>query len=379
MAWIEGFGGKMPVMHRIVVDAMGGDHAPDEIVQGAAEASLALTSAEIILVGDAAAIGRLLPKLRHDGARVRVHHAPQYIEMDEKPAEALAAKPEASIAVAADLVARGEGDALVSAGNTGASVLACARRWTLLEGVRRSALAAVFPTELRRGEKDDPFSLILDVGATVDVTAEDLVGFAVMGSAYAKLVSSNRRPRVALLSNGTDAGKGPKEIVAAHAALVETTELNFIGNIEGLDIPRGVADVVVTSGFVGNVVLKMLEGVSETVVRLARYAHKERLAWRLGLIALSSAIDQLKSITDWQQYGGAPLLGFTHPFIKAHGRSNARAIGNAIKVAHKALSGNLCGNIARTMAELDDRQKKTTASGSMKPVTDSGAMKPVAD
>lgn len=379
MAWIEGFGGKMPVMHRIVVDAMGGDHAPDEIVQGAAEASLALTSAEIILVGDAAAIGRLLPKLRHDGARVRVHHAPQYIEMDEKPAEALAAKPEASIAVAADLVARGEGDALVSAGNTGASVLACARRWTLLEGVRRSALAAVFPTELRRGEKDDPFSLILDVGATVDVTAEDLVGFAVMGSAYAKLVSSNRRPRVALLSNGTEAGKGPKEIVAAHAALVETTELNFIGNIEGLDIPRGVADVVVTSGFVGNVVLKMLEGVSETVVRLARYAHKERLAWRLGLIALSSAIDQLKSITDWQQYGGAPLLGFTHPFIKAHGRSNARAIGNAIKVAHKALSGNLCGNIARTMAELDDRQKKTTASGSMKPVTDSGAMKPVAD
>ena len=349
-------------MHRIVVDAMGGDHAPDAIVQGAAEASLALSGAEIILVGDAAVLGRLLPKMRHDGARVRVHHASQYVEMDEKPAEALAAKPEASIVVAADLVARGEGDALVSAGNTGASVLACARRWTLLEGVRRSALAAVFPTELRRGEKDDPFSLILDVGATVDVTAEDLVGFAVMGSAYAKLVSSNRRPRVALLSNGTEASKGPKEIVAAHAALVETTELNFIGNIEGLDIPRGVADVVVTSGFVGNVVLKMLEGVSETVVRLARYAHKERLAWRLGLMALSSAIDQLKSITDWQQYGGAPLLGFTHPFIKAHGRSNARAITNAIKVAHKALAGNLCGNIARTMAELDERTQRSITS-----------------
>lgn len=345
-------------MNRIVVDAMGGDHAPDEIVQGAAEASLALSSAEIILVGDAAVLGRLLPKLRHDGSRVRVHHAPQYVEMDEKPAEALAAKPEASIVVAADLVARGDGDALVSAGNTGASVLACARRWKLLEGVRRAALAAVYPTELRRGEKDDPFSLILDVGATVDVTGEDLVGFAVMGSAYAKLVSSNRRPRVALLSNGTEPGKGPSAIVAAHAALVETTELNFIGNIEGLDIPRGVADVVVTSGFVGNVVLKMLEGVSETVVRLARYAHKERLAWRLGLLALSSAIDQLKSVTDWQQYGGAPLLGFTHPFIKAHGRSNARAVTNAIKVAHKALSGNLCGNIARTMAELDERQQR---------------------
>ena len=121
-------------VQRIVVDAMGGDHAPDEIVQGAAEASLALPSAEIILVGDAAVLGRLLPRMRHDGARVRVHHAPQYVEMDEKPAEALAAKPESSIAVAVDLVARGEGDAVVSAGNTGASVLACARRWQLLAG-----------------------------------------------------------------------------------------------------------------------------------------------------------------------------------------------------------------------------------------------------
>src|SRR5512138_2393295 len=345
-------------MHRIVVDAMGGDHAPDEVVRGAAEASLALNSAEIILVGDAAVLGRLLPRMRHDGARVRVHHAPTFVEMDEKPAEALAAKPEASIAVAADLVARGEGDALVSAGNTGASVLACARRWTLLEGVRRAALAAVYPTELRRGEKDDPFSLILDVGATIDATADDLVGFAVMGSAYAKLVSQNRRPRVALLSNGTEAGKGPPAVVAANAALVETTELNFIGNIEGTDIPRGAADVVVTSGFVGNVVLKMLEGVSETVMDLARYAYKERLLWRLGLTMLSGGINRLKTLTDWEQYGGAPLLGFDRLLIKAHGRSNAHAVTNAIKVAHKALAGNLCGNIARTMAELDERASR---------------------
>ena len=341
-------------MHRIVVDAMGGDHAPDEIVQGAAEASIALPDAEIILVGDGAILNRILPQLRHDGSRVRVHHAATFVEMDEKPADALATKPDASIAVAVDLVARGEGDAVVSAGNTGASVLACARSWKLLDGISRAALAAVYPTELRRGEKDDPFSLILDVGATVEVTAEDLVGFAVMGSAYAKLVSKNRRPRVALLSNGTEPTKGPPEIVAAHAALIGT-ELNFVGNIEGVDIPRGVADVVVTGGFTGNVVLKMLEGVSETVVRLARYAHKERLAWRLGLLALSSAIDQLKDLTDWQQYGGAPLLGFVHPFIKAHGRSNARAVTNAIKVAHKALAGQLSANIARAMAEIAER------------------------
>src|SRR5579883_2425759 len=142
-------------MHRIVVDALGGDHAPDEIVLGAAEASLALTGAEIILVGDAGVLGRLLPRMRHDGARVRVHHAATHVEMDERPAEALAAKPDASIAVAVDLVARGEGDAVVSAGNTGASVLACTRAWPLLANVSKAALAAVYPTELRRGERDD--------------------------------------------------------------------------------------------------------------------------------------------------------------------------------------------------------------------------------
>jgi len=340
---------------------MGGDRAPEDIVAGAAEASLSI-GAEIILVGDAAIIGRILPRMRHDGANVRVHHAGSRVEMDEKPAEALAAKPDASIAVGADLVARGEGDALVSAGNTGASVLACARRWKLLAGVRRSALAAVYPTELRRGDKDDPFSLILDVGATIDATAEDLVTFAVMGSAYAKLISQNRRPRVALLSNGAEAGKGPQAVVRAHELLLQTTELNFIGNVEGLDIPRGVADVVVCSGFVGNVVLKMLEGLTETMVRLARYAHKEKLTWRLGLIALNSAIDQLKNLYDWEQYGGAPLLGFEHLFIKAHGRSSPRAITNAIKVANKALTGNLCGNIARTMAELDDRRARAAST-----------------
>ena len=340
---------------------MGGDLAPEAIVEGAAQASLSLPNAEIVLVGDAVRIGAILPKLRHDGARVRVHHAASRIEMDEKPSEALKAKPDASITVAVDLVAQGQGDALVSAGNTGASVMACARRWQLLPGVSRAGLASVYPTELRRGEKNDPFSLILDVGATVDCTAEDLVGFAIMGAAYAKVVSKNQRPRVALLSNGTEANKGPESVVRAHAILAKHKELNFIGNIEGLDIPRGVADVVVTSGFVGNVVLKMLEGVSETVVRLARYAHKEKLAWRIGLLALSSAIDQLKNVTDWQQYGGAPLLGFEHPFIKAHGRSSAHAISNAIKVASKSLTGNLCGNIARTMGELEEQARRADA------------------
>jgi glycerol-3-phosphate acyltransferase PlsX len=339
-------------MQRIVVDAMGGDRAPGEIVRGAAAASLALEEAEIILVGDAAAIGKILPKVSHDGARIRVHHAAAVIAMDDKPAEALAAKPDASITVAAQLVARGEGDALVSAGNTGASVLSCARHWRLLPGVRRAALASVYPTELRRGQHDDPFSLLLDVGATVDATAEDLVTFAVMGAAYSRIISRNPRPRVALLSNGTEAGKGPASVVAAHQLLLEATGLNFVGNIEGLDIPRGVADVVVCSGYVGNVVIKMLEGVAETVTRMARYAYKERILWRAALALLTSGIDRLKLVTDWEEYGGAPLLGFEHLLVKAHGRSGQRAVTNAIRVAAKAERGRLCEKIATGLAEF---------------------------
>ncbi len=319
----------------VAVDAMGGDYAPAAVVRAAAQLSLEAARVQIVLVGDARTIGDVLRSVRHDPERITLHHADDFVRMDEKPTDALT-RSGVSIAVAAKLVADGRADALVSAGNTGASVLACAQHWRRLEGVRRAALASVYPTEIRRGEKDDPFSLILDVGATLDCTADDLVTFAIMGSAYAERISKNPRPRVALLSNGAEAGKGPPEIVEAHRMLSTIEGLHFVGNVEGIDIPRGTADVVVCSGFVGNVVLKMLEGVSETVVRLAGYAYKEKLLWRAGLMMLAGGFKRLKELTDWQQYGGAPVLGFDHIFIKAHGRSSEHALGNAIKVAAKA-------------------------------------------
>jgi glycerol-3-phosphate acyltransferase PlsX len=324
-------------MITIAVDGMGGDHAPDEIVRGVAEVSLAQQDLQLLLVGDEDRLTALLSQHRHAAERIAIQHAPDSIGMDEKPSEAVAAKPLASICVAAERVAAGEADALVSAGNTGAAVVACAKHFRRIPGVSRAALAAVYPTERRRGQKDDPFSLMLDVGATIDVTADDLVAFAYMGSAYSAAISRHGSPRVALLSNGTEAGKGPPEIVRAYGLLRKAPGLNFIGNIEGVDIPRGTADVVVCPGFVGNIVLKMLEGVSETVVGLARYASKQRLTWKLGLALLSGGIRQLKAVTDWQEYGGAPILGFDKPFIKAHGRSRARAVANAIKVAGKSV------------------------------------------
>jgi glycerol-3-phosphate acyltransferase PlsX len=342
----------------VAVDAMGGDHAPDEIVKGVAEVSLESRGIQVVLVGEVPRLTRLLSAVRHDPERISLQHADAFVRMDEKPKEALDGKPGSSIAVAARLVADGEADALVSAGNTGAAVLACSRAWKRIPGVRRAALAAVYPTELRRGEKDDPFSLLLDVGASNLVDAEDLVVFALLGSAYAARVSKNPRPRVALLSNGVEEMKGPPEIVEAHRLLKELPSINFVGNIEGVDIPRGTADVVITSGFVGNVVLKMLEGVSETVVALARYAYKEKLVWRAGLMMLSGGIRRLKSLTDWEQYGGAPLLGFDRLFIKAHGRSGARAIANAVKVAAKASQSGITQDVEQSLAVFAEQRRR---------------------
>lgn len=334
----------------IAFDVMGSDHGPVEVVRGAAQLSLEAPHVHASLVGDRAVIDAALAEVKHHAERISVVHAGQFVEMSEKPGEALGQKPDASILVAAKLVAEGEADALVSAGNTGAGVLACARSFKLIPGVRRAALAAVYPTQRPHGDKKDPFALILDVGATVEAEAEDLVAFAVMGAAYARVISKNPNPTVALLSNGTEALKGPPRVVQAHARLAALPGIKFLGNVEGVDIPKGTADVIVTDGFVGNVCLKMLEGVHETVVQLAQYAYKEKLRWRAGLAMLSSAIDKLKDVTDWEQYGGAPILGFDRVFIKAHGRSKARAITNAGKVAAKAVAAELARSIGEGLA-----------------------------
>jgi glycerol-3-phosphate acyltransferase PlsX len=248
--------------------------------------------------------------------------------------------------MAARLVGQeGAADALVSAGNTGAVVLSCSKAFTRIEGVKRTALAAVVPTKRNRGPHSDPFSLILDVGATIRVSADDLVNFASMGSAYASIISQNKNPKVALLSNGSESNKGTPEIIEAHQKLNDLSNINFIGNVEGVDLPKGIADVVVCDGFTGNVVLKMLEGVSEAVMDLAKYAYRRRLTWKLAFLLLSSGINRVKKITDWQQYGGAPILGFDQLCIKAHGRSSPRAIRNAIRVAEKCVNQDLAGRI----------------------------------
>ncbi|MGE0785002.1 MAG: phosphate acyltransferase PlsX [Sandaracinaceae bacterium] len=320
-------------MVTVALDAMGSDLGPKATVAGAAAASLREDAPHVVLVGDEGVLRRLLTVHEHDRDRVRIAHASSFIAQDDKPKEGLDEKADCSILRAAQLVRSGEADVLVSAGNTGAVTLACARTFGRLPNVGRCALGAVYPTERRRGEKDDPFSLILDAGLTLEVDASDLVAFGVMGAAYSSRISRNPTPRVALLSNGSEPSKGPAAVVEAHKILSQVEHVNFIGNIEGMDIPKGTADVVVTSGFTGNIVLKMLEGVAETVIRLGRYAGDQSLRYKAGLGLLAPAVKKLRRATDWEQYGGVPILGFDHLCIKAHGRSTERAIANAIRVA----------------------------------------------
>jgi len=324
----------------IAIDAMGADHSPEEIVRGAARLSLE-SDVDVLLVGDEPEITRILAGTRHNPERLAVHHSSQVISRDEAPSDGYPRKPDASIAVAARLVSQGRADALVSGGNIGACILACKEHLALAPGIEKPALSSVFATRERRGEKEDPFSLILDTGAGLEASADDLVSFAKMGAAYARVISRNERPRVALLSSGMERGLGPPEVEEAHLRLQQLPGIEFLGKIEGKAIPEGGADVVVTSGFVGNVALRMLEGVSETVLELARYAYKERLIWRLGLTMLSGGISRLKKVTDWEQYGGAPILGYEKVVIKVHGGAKAQTIVNAGKIAAKAVAAGV--------------------------------------
>lgn len=326
----------------IAFDAMGGDFAPAEIVRGAAQLSLE-TDLDIILVGDAPRLTALLGETSHNAERIAVHHAPP-----SPPG----ASPSSSLFEAARLVAQGRADALVTAGDTGALLRACMGTMQLLPGVEKAALAAVFPTELRRGATGDPFSLILDVGASHEATGRDLVTYALMGAAYARIISRNPVPRVALLASGAGAEREHPAILEAEAELREVADIDFLGLTEFDLIPLGTADVIVTSGLLGALTTRMLEGVTQTVLDLARYAYQERLSWRLGFTMVAGFLRQLKRLTDWEEYGGAPLLGFDRVVIRADRRSQARAIANAGKVASKAVVRGVPRAIAERLAPV---------------------------
>jgi len=339
--------------YKIAVDAMGGDYAPGEVVKGVVMALNNDPNLQVVLVGDEEAIRHELIMNNYE-KEVAIVHTTETITMDDSPKKALSDKPNASITLAMKLVNDGKADALVSAGNTGATVLACAKNLHMIEGLERSALAAIYPTAKFTPEKRG-FALMLDVGATIHCTAKQLSHFAFMGSFYVSNILGVDNPRIGLLNNGEEESKGGPILSQAYKYMKSESELNFIGNVEGKEVPKGEVDVVVTEGFVGNIVLKLLEGIGEVAKEMGKYAFKKKLIWKVGLTLLAKGVKKIKEKTDYSEYGGAPILGFNKLVIKAHGRSNAKAIMNAVKVAVRSVEHDFVGHVADSIQNFNEK------------------------
>ena len=316
---------------KIAVDAMGGDYAPDVVVQGAVDAVFE-DNVEIVLVGREPLIREGL-KSHARGNAIGVHHCEDVVGMDESPLKALRKKKDASIAVAFDLVKRGEADAVISAGNSGATLAAGVLALGRMEGVERPAIASIVPTD--RGPV-----VFIDVGANVDCRPGHLMQFAIMANAFATGCLGIENPKVGLLSIGEEGSKG-NEQVRLTRQLLEKSPLNFTGNVEGRDIFRGKVEIVVCDGFVGNVALKVIEGVVEAMTRMMV---REFNASALSRIAGAMVRKPLKRISrefDYEEYGGAPLLGIRGVGMVCHGGSSSKAIKNAIKLASQYVNSRV--------------------------------------
>lgn len=333
----------------VALDAMGGDHAPAATVQGAIEAAR-LHGLHVLLVGREAEIRRELARHREPAARlIDVVDAPEVVGMDEAPTAPVRSKRNSSMAVALRLVRDGAADAFVTAGNTGAAMVAAKLTLGMIAGVERPALAATVPGI-------DHQTLLLDVGANVDCKPHHLLQFAVMGHFYCQAVLRIASPRLGLLSVGEEEGKGDRLTQEAHR-LIADAGLGFVGNVEGRDVYGGAVDVVVCDGFVGNVVLKVSEGLGEMVFGLLKREARRRPLSAAGFLLAKGAFGSFKRQVDYAEYGGAPLLGVRGPCLIGHGRSSPKAIRNAVRVAHSYATRGVIAHIAERLAELGPRQE----------------------
>ncbi len=312
-------------MTTIALDAMGGDHAPRAEVEGAILAAREL-GVRILLVGNEAVVRQELNRHGHRGLPIEIVNATDVITMSDSPSQAFRRKKESSVHVAARLVRDGKAEALVSMGNTGAVMTVARFVLGTLAAVDRPALAAAFPN------MKEKVTVILDVGANVDSKPEQIEQFAVMGEIYYRTIWGTKRPRVALLSIGEEEMKG-NDLVREAAARLKQLHLNFVGNVEGRDVFRGDVDVIVCDGFIGNIALKISEGLVEHIGGMLKKAIKSSLKSQVGYVLSKDAFDSFRKRTDSSEYGGAPLLGVRGITIIGHGRSNPNAIKNAIRVA----------------------------------------------
>lgn len=332
---------------RISIDAMGGDHAPEQIVLGAVEA-VEEYDCELVLVGDEAQLKYILEKkCNWKKDKIFIHHASEVIGMDEHPGAAVRKKKDSSIVVATRLVKEGACDAVLSAGSTGAAVAAALLGLGRIKGIDRPTIATPLPNE-------NGVTLLLDSGANVDSKPAQLVQSAIMGSLYAEDVFGVQKPRVGLLNIGEEATKGNEQVLSTYPLLEKNDAIYFIGNVEGRDIPRGSVDVVVCDGFIGNIVLKFAEGLAGTMIKLIKNAIKEsNFLVKMAALALIPTLKKLSKKVDYAEYGGAPLLGVNGCFIICHGSSKAKAIKSAIGVTHQYVSNHVLQHIKENVAKED--------------------------
>jgi glycerol-3-phosphate acyltransferase PlsX len=327
---------------KIAVDAMGGDHGPAPAVEGAIQAAQEL-DVGVILVGDEAQLREQLRRVGCTDPRITVRHAPQVVGMHESPAQVARKKRDSSIWIATELVQSGDAQGVVSPGNTGASVVAAIFLLERIKEVERPAIATTLPTLTGT-------AVMLDVGANVDCTARQLLQFAIMGHEYAKDLYDKATPRVGLLSIGEEDSKG-NEVTKEALKLLKSSGINFIGNVEGRDVYSGAADVIVCDGFIGNVALKISEGLAETIKKLLRKEIAGSFLGRLSYPFIAAPMLALKRKTDYAEFGGAPLLGVNGVCVIAHGRSSAKAIKNAVRQAKSMADRRVIENIRRDIEE----------------------------
>lgn len=309
---------------KIVVDAMGGDHAPKVVIDGSL-AAVKEYDVEVILVGDEPQIQSLLNKAKYTGDRISIKHTTETIEMCEPAANSVRRKRNSSIVVGLNMVKEGKADAFVSAGNTGAVVCAATLELRLLPGIERAGIGIVTPN--LKGN-----SLIIDVGANIDPKPSQLLQYGIMADAYCKNILDKTNPSVGLLNIGEEEKKGTEFIQEAYG-LLEKSKLNFIGNVEGKDLFSGKCDIIVCDGFVGNVALKVSESAADAMQKFLKRNLLSNIWGKIGLIFMMPSLKRFKKEIDYAEYGGALLLGVNGVVIIAHGRSNLRAIKNAIRVA----------------------------------------------
>ncbi len=335
----------------IVIDTCAGRDGGAEALEAAAIASLEHEH-QITVVGDESEITAALQRLAHDAEHLAVAHAGDRVDLELELAEALGRAPRSSIAVGMALLARDPAAIFISAGGTAAIVAEARRVLGKLPGVEHPALAAVYPTLRPVGPASDPFALLLDVGATVHCDADDLVNFAAMGAAYAAKISRIERPRVALLSNGTGLAGAPERVRGAHRRLSRATPgFEYVGYLRADHVTSGDADVIVTDGFTGDVLLRTLEGVAATGELLIKRA-AERLQWRLGVQMLGDGLAAIREFTDWENYGGGALLGLDRAVVVTQANSGRRAYLNAIRLGAKIDRLQVLAAVAAGVAAL---------------------------